>query len=107
MRPGALRHKLILEAPTRTGDGGGGAEVSWHKVDDVWVEITPGQGAETFTAEKRTSHLSHTVTLRWRADLAPTQRLRTGTRVLEIEAVADPDGRRRWLQCRCTERVNP
>lgn len=107
MRPGALRHKLTLEAPTRTGDGGGGAEVSWSPVDEVWARIEARSGAETVTAEKRASRLSHTVTLRWRADLDPTQRLRLGARVLEIEAVSDPDGRRRWLQCRCTERVNP
>ncbi len=107
MRPGALRHKLTLEAPARAEDGGGGAEVTWSPVDEVWAEIRPRTGAETVTAEKRAGRLSHTVTLRWRADLAPTQRLRLGPRVLEIEAVTDPDGRRRWLQCRCTERVNP
>ena len=107
MNPGALRHKLTIEAATRTDDGGGGAEVGWHPVGEAWAEIVPLSGKEELTAEKRTSRLVHTVTLRWRADLAPTHRLRHGPRVLEIEAVLDPDGRRRWLNCRCTERVNP
>ena len=58
MNPGALRHKLTIEAATRTDDGGGGAEVGWHPVGEAWAEIVPLSGKEELTAEKPTRYTS-------------------------------------------------
>ena len=42
---------------------------------------------------------THRVTLRWRAGVDAGQRLRDGTHLYDIRAVADPDGDRRRLVC--------
>lgn len=107
MSIGALRHKLHIQSPTRHRQDGGGAEVTWHTVAEVWARLQPRGGGEERAAEKRRGHLRHTVTLRWRPGLGPTQRFVLGGRVLQIESAADPDGRRRWLVCSCVERTEP
>jgi head-tail adaptor len=43
---GELRTRLTLEAPARTGDGGGGAAVAWEPVAVVWAAVRPLGGGE-------------------------------------------------------------
>ena len=107
MRPltiGRLRHRLTLEAASRTPDGGGGAEETWTAVADVWAEITPTGGAESVDADALTGRVSHEIVLRYRPDVAPVMRLRSDARLFEIAAVIDVDERQRWLKCLCVER---
>ncbi len=107
MSIGDLRHKIQIQEPIRSEDGGGGGEIAWRYVATVWAKIMPTNGREEFNAEKRRGRVSHMVTLRWRPGVSPTQRIVHGTRVLQIESVADPDERRRWLICACVERTEP
>lgn len=107
MMIGKLRHKIQIQSPSRRDEEGGGAEITWQTEAEAWARIEPLSGREEVSAEKRRGRLRHTVTLRWRPGLGPTQRLLHGRRVLDIESVADPDGRRRWLVCACTEHTEP
>ncbi|MCP5083183.1 MAG: phage head closure protein [Alphaproteobacteria bacterium] len=107
MRIAELRHKIQIQSPTRTEDGGGGGEVAWHTVAEVWAKIAPTSGREEINAEKRRGTISHKVTLRWRPGMGPTQRIVHGTRGLQIESATDPGERRRWLICGCVERAEP
>ncbi len=107
MSIGALRHKVQIQEPVRSEDGGGGGEISWRDVAEVWAKIAPTRGREEVNAEKRRGRVSHTVLLRWRPGMSPTQRIVHGTRVLQIESVTDLDERRRWLICACVERTEP
>ena len=101
---GRLRHRLTLEAASRTPDGGGGASESWATVAEVWSEITPIGGMEVIDADALTGRISHEIVFRYRSGVAPVMRLRSGTRLFEIAAVIDVDERRRWLRCLCVER---
>lgn len=101
---GRLRHRLTLEAATRTPDGGGGASESWSTVATVWASITPTGGAEAVDADALAGRVSHEIVFRHRPGVEPAMRLRRGSRLFEIAAVIDTDERGRWLKCLCVER---
>ena len=101
---GSLRHRLVIEAPNRTPDGGGGVTENWLPLAHVWGSLEPSSGVETVIAEGVSSRVTHVVHIRHRSDLAPAMRLRLGTRVLDIIALIDIDERRRHLKCLCSER---
>jgi SPP1 family predicted phage head-tail adaptor len=101
-RIGALRHRLTLESPSRTGDGGGGAAVTWQLVAELWAHVRPISGDERLRADGVSGRVTHEVWLRHRADVVPAMRFTHGARILEIVAVLDP-GRRDRLRCLCEE----
>ncbi len=100
---GAMRHRLVLEQPTRLGDGGGGAVESWVATAEVWAAVTPQAGSEHVAAEAVEGRITHVIDLRYRPGLAPAMRLRFGTRLFEILGVVDIGERRRRLRCHCRE----
>jgi SPP1 family predicted phage head-tail adaptor len=102
---GSLRHRVTLEAPTRTDGEGGTAVVSWSTVGAMFARIRPTSGREIVAADGSSARVTHEVLIRHTSDIAPTMRFVEGTRVLEIHAVLDVEGRRRWLKCLCEERL--
>lgn len=100
---GNLRHRVVLEAPVRTPDGGGGSVVGWTPVAEVWAEIRTGQGQEAMIAEALSGRVSHVVTIRYRDGVDHTMRLRFGGRLFAITAVVDHDEGHRFLACYCRE----
>ena len=103
-RIGAMRHRLRLEAPDYTPGEGGSATVTWQPVATLWAEVVPLSGRETFQADGLTAVTNFEVRTRYRADITPEMRLVMDERVLDIRAVRDIEGRRRWLSCLCEER---
>ncbi|MGE0699674.1 MAG: phage head closure protein [Hyphomicrobiaceae bacterium] len=101
---GAMRQRIVLEAAVRSGDGGGGAIVSWAPVAEMWASVAGATGDETVLGEGLAGSLVSHVSIRYRTDIEPSMRFRLGARLLEIIAVHDVDGRRRRLSCRCRER---
>lgn len=102
-RIGKLRNRIVVEAVTRTSDGGGGAHETWAPVATVWAAIETTDGAENMRSEATSGRISHTVIMRHHDAIAPAMRLRLGARILEIIAVYDADGRARFLTCLCRE----
>lgn len=103
-RIGKLRHRLTLEAPSRTEDGGGGAIPGWDAVAELWGAIESGSGDERIGADRVTGERQAVIVVRHRDGVGPSQRFRLGERLFHIRAVLDPDGRRRFLRCLCEER---
>jgi SPP1 family predicted phage head-tail adaptor len=101
---GRLRHRLTLETAIRTPDGGGGAAETWATVGQVWGQIRPTGGSESFDADAIAGRISHEITLRYRADVVPAMSLVFGSRRFEIMAIIGIDERRQWLKCLCMER---
>lgn len=105
-RIGALRHRVVLEAPSRSAGEGGGAEISWHPVATLWAEVVPLSGSEIFQADSIAATAAYEVCTRFRPEIAPEMRFVLGERILDIRSVRDIEGRRRWVSCLCEER-NP
>jgi SPP1 family predicted phage head-tail adaptor len=99
-----LRHRVKLLEPVESDDGAGGRTVTWNVRDTAWAEVVPVRGDEREWGEAKTPETLYRVTLRHRADLTREMRLGFDGRVLEIRALADPDGRRRWLVATCIEK---
>lgn len=103
---GALRRRLILEAPVATPDGLGGATQAYATVAALWAQVEWMSGDERWRAGRPEQFATHRVILRWRAGLDAGQRLRDGERIYEIRTVGDPDGSRRRLVA-LVEEVRP
>lgn len=103
---GALRRRLLLEAPVELPDGAGGSLRDFETVAAVWAQVEWLSGDERWQRGRPEQRISHRITLRWRAGVDAGQRLRDGTQLFDIRAVGDPDGGRRRLVC-LVEEVTP
>jgi SPP1 family predicted phage head-tail adaptor len=104
MRIGKLRHRLTLEGPWRTPDGGGGGALAWESIAQVWGAIEMVSGGERVGADRLSGGTQTVITIRHRGDIAPPMRFTAGYRRFDIGAVLDPDGTSRFLRCLCEER---
>ena len=100
---GRLRHRLVLEMPLTTPDGAGGVTLTWSSVATVWANVLAQTGREATQFDRFSGTSTHRVVLRFRSDVSPEMRFRTGQRLLHIVSVRDVEGRRRWLECACEE----
>lgn len=94
---GRLRERIALQVPTRTGDGTGGATLTWSALATVWAEVTTTSGAEVATGERMEGRARLMIRLRYRADVTSAMRLIWRGETLNIRNARDPDGARRWL----------
>lgn len=101
---GALRRRLVLEAPDTTADGAGGTSGTWLPVAVVWAAIHPRYGGEAVQADRVEGRVTHDIWVRPRADFAPGRRLRVDTRLFEIRAVLRPDPYVNRMRLVCEER---
>ncbi|MEQ1650697.1 MAG: phage head closure protein [Hyphomicrobiaceae bacterium] len=101
---GAMRDRFVLEAPTRTADGSGGVYETWIAIAEVWGALIASSGSERFVNGRIEGRITHEVWIRARADVAPSTRLRLGTRLLHIRAVLIGDQVRHRMRLLCEER---
>jgi SPP1 family predicted phage head-tail adaptor len=104
-QPGELNRRVLLQQPTRTADAySGGAISGWRTVAEVWAKIEPLQGSELWAARAVRTDLSHTVTIRYRADLAADWRIVHGPQAFNVSGPpVDIDDARRYLACPCSQ----
>lgn len=99
-----LNTPLVLETASRVEDGIGGHAVVWTPLGRVWGEMRAAAGRESRGEVGAISVVTWAVTLRG-APLgdprrpAAGQRLRHGSRLFRIEAVAEADPAGRFLTC--------
>nr|WP_245404778.1 phage head closure protein [Ancylobacter gelatini] len=93
---------MVHETPVETPDGQGGVTRAFVAVDALWGAVET-QARPDVTADRAGATLTHSITVRAPATVAPGDRLRLGARRFEVEAVSDPEGRGRRLLCRCRE----
>lgn len=101
---GKLRHRVtiqkpVLSDPTSTGQ----RDTTWPEFAKAWTEITSLQGREYEGVRQINVTATHKIHMRYRPDILTTYRVQWGTRILSINAVVDPDNRRRELFLYCTE----
>lgn len=105
MQAGRLRERVTIQRQSVTRDDYGGEVIAWVNVKTVWASILPRSSAERFISgsAQELSKISHTVRVRYRSGITPKMRLAWGSRVLYVETITDPDGRRRELVLMCEE----
>lgn len=79
MNIGGLRHRVLVENPTRTPDGDGGFTIAWASANpsEVWAKI---EMASPMVTERRvgntvTAPISHVVTVRYHSEISTLTRL--------------------------------
>jgi SPP1 family predicted phage head-tail adaptor len=105
---GLLRHRIAIEAGTRTPDAGGGTSNPWAApttVAEVWAAIQPLQGDERLRAQQLQSRVTHKIVLRYRPDIRTSHRVNFNGRIFNIRSVINLDERSRWLELMCEEGV--
>lgn len=105
-----LNTELILEAPKRIADGGGGHQIVWSPVGTLWAEIRPGTARERLVGGREVSEISHRITIRAAPVSSPRRptpdcRFRSGVRIFAIRGVAEADPRGQYLTCWAEEGV--
>jgi len=103
MEAGNLRHRVTIQTAGATQNGAGEPVVTWSDSATVWASIEPIRGTERQAAQQMTATMTHTVRMRYRASMSVANRLKFGSRYLEINAVIDPGERHERLELLCTE----
>jgi len=115
LRIGPLRHRVTIETINATQDAYGqeagdvspGAAGTLFKT--IWAEVQDLSGAELFAAMGEHSQVTTHIKGRWVAGILPSMQARYTTggqsRVFDIAAMTDPEGRRRTMVLQCKERV--
>jgi SPP1 family predicted phage head-tail adaptor len=100
---GAFRTRLTLEALVETPDSAGGMSQSYTSVATLWGAIAARNGYELWAADRIEQNVSHQITIRYREGITAAHRFKLQARVFNIIALADPDGRKKYLVCHVEE----
>lgn len=112
MRIGRLDRQVMVQRRTETLDEFGQRTLNWTDVAKVWADIRTMSGRDQEQALAVESELTHTVAVRYRADLALPSNANTvrllyptpsGERILNVTALRDLDEDRRWIIFSCVE----
>lgn len=106
---GKLRHRIsILEQSSRQDSTGGWTPIdSSILLDSVPASIEALTGRELFSAQQKVSEVTHRITMRFAFGVEAKQYVRwfdERDRFFQIEAIENPDGRRKVLFLLCVER---
>lgn len=106
-RPGALTHRVVIQANTPSVSDLGENTESWATVTNgtVWMSIRPVTATEAIRAGQAVAVASHVFTMRYRSDLSvtPAHRLSYDSRTFEIVGCYDVGERHRWMEITARE----
>ncbi len=106
---GDRRHRVTLERLTRTADGAGGYTEAWARIgtDPRYARVSPASArdVERVFGAKVQAPISHLVVVRHRSSdaLTAADRVRFGTRALQIRGIQNVDERNIDLVLACEE----
>lgn len=103
-------YKVTIEQLAGTQDATGAELQTWNSFTTAWVSIEQLGGTERVVAQQIFAEASTRLWMKFQPGILPKMRVTytdggSVTRHFDILSVADPDGRRRFLQLLCTERV--
>lgn len=102
---GRLSHRLALERKVQTGDGGGGAAVTWETAAEMWAGVEMVSGTERFKWGGISGEADAIITIRNHTDVVPAMRFRSGTQLFEILSVLTAGPHDQYLRCHCRGRM--
>jgi len=111
VRSGTLRKRITFQTRQATQDASGQQVNTWVAAFTVWGEIEPISGRELLAAQAVQSEVTHTVTVRYRSELAvpkvvAAMRILYGTRIFNIAASMNEGERNRVMTLMVSEGMN-
>jgi len=103
MNIGKLKKRVQLQTLARNQDSFGEAVPSYSDYATVWASVEPLQGRELEHAQQISAEVNYRVTIRYNAKVNSEHRVVYGERILEIEAVINPEERNELLVLMCKE----
>jgi len=83
----------------------GGEQTSWNTEDTVRAAIWPASAAEQLKAGAQTMTATHRIQIRYYDGLAPSWRVKFGTRYFSIVSIIDKDEKHVQMDLICREVV--
>lgn len=113
MSIGGQRERLELQAPVRSNDTGGGANVTFEKVTELFGVITPKSSDDNVFADRVRQRDKATIRIRYRKNISVKNRLKQEirvasekvTRFFTIKGIVNVDNRYRYLDLDVEEGV--
>ena len=102
---GKMRYRVKLQSSTNTTDAGGGISQVWALVANLWADIKPTSGSESYRQGQVQESTTHEVTIRYRSDIYTKYRILFGTRAFNIKHIKNIEERDRYLLLSCVEGV--
>lgn len=105
VRAGRLNKRVTIQANTPTQDAYGAETAVWAAIlgGTRWAAVEPLTGQERWGAQQVNPTVSHKVTIRHLSTVRSKMRVLYGSRVLEIDAILNPDERGESMELLCTE----
>jgi len=98
MRIGDLNHKVLIQYPTKAGDGMGGFTDTWNDGDSIFCSIWPITASEQIQSSASTMIASHRIRMRYRSDIKANWRLRYHNSYFNIVSIIDRNMDHRMLE---------
>jgi SPP1 family predicted phage head-tail adaptor len=102
---GTLTDRVQLLRKVESAEPEGGTTIVYSPLVTVWARVRELSSRQAFADDARGQSITHSVVLRFRADIKPGDGVSYRGRTLEIEAAADINGRRAYLALQCRERA--
>ena len=104
MRSGTLRHRIEIQWDRSTSqDDYGQPEESQETSARRWAQVLDLSGRELAQAQQTKADVTVQVRMRFFDGLTTAHRIKIGDRILAINHVANPDGRKIETLCMCSE----
>jgi SPP1 family predicted phage head-tail adaptor len=105
LHAGLLRDKVTVERLTLTPDGIGGSTQTWATLYQPWAAIYPATGWEKMAGMQLESPITHTIYIRYNADIKARDRIVHRGRVFNIRSVAIIEEYRIFMELKAEEGV--
>lgn len=106
MAIGAMRQRVSVETNTPTADDSGDLVASWAEYVAGWARVAT-QGAREFVSGQRVqAEETHLFVMRYRDGVTPKMRVSWDSRYFDIQAVTNPDQRKRYMHLLTREVVS-
>lgn len=104
-RVSLMKHRVIIQEPSRAGDGMGGKTVTWVEYTKAWISIKPVKAWEKYEAMKMEQPITHKIEMRYQAGITPAMRILYGTRIFGIKEVINEDEDNLFLKITAIEKA--
>lgn len=106
MNPGEMNCRIILQEETKASDDQGGYEVTYLPRATVWAKVAALTAKTSDEYEQEVPEIFYRVTIRYRRDVAVTDRLQYGSRIFELLGPPiDIKEKHAYLRLECREVV--